>query len=36
MEGTSMAWPMVENDRAMTTGQSREENEKVKYNPLCD
>jgi len=36
MEGTSMAWPMEENDRAMTTGQSREENEKVNYNPLCD
>jgi len=36
LEGTSMTWPMEENDRAMTTGQSRKENEKVTYNPLCD
>jgi len=32
--GTSRAWPMEENDRVMTIGQSKEENEKVTYNPL--
>jgi len=30
----SMVWLMDENDRAMTTGQSRKENETVNYNPL--
>jgi len=35
LEGTSMVWPMEENDRDMTLEQSSEENEKVIYNPLC-